>query len=121
MMTKRKRIKNAAMMKNEGAGDYLNALEVFFSADGTVARAVKAGAVARPGMAGYETVLAAQRTAAHELRSLHNKIICCVGRYVCGKPQEDGFGKDMAEHLHDIHVFLLGLLKEKFGTQSSPR
>ena len=108
------------MGRNSAATDYLNTMGVFFEAGGTLATSVKAGAVVRAGIAGYETLVAAKKSAAQDLRSLHNTMICSVGRYVCNKPQEDGFGKVTAEDLNDIHVFFLRLLKEKSGEAVRP-
>ena len=85
-----------------------------------MATAVKAGAVPRPGTAGEETVTAAQRHAAHELRCLHNTAVYSIGRYLCGKQQEDNFGKQEADDLFDIYVFIIGLLEEKFGDTVKP-
>ena len=120
-MTSRKWMnKNAAMGRNSVASDYLNSMAVLFVADGTLATSVKAGAVVRVGITGYENLAAAKRSAAQDLRSLHNKMIVIVGRYVCNKPQEDGFGKVTAEDLNDIHVFFMRLLKEKCGEAVRP-
>ena len=112
--------KKAAIQKNEGARDFLHACEACLSGNSALATAVKAGAVARPGTVGEETVTAARRHAAHELRCLHNTAVYSIGRYLCGKPQEDNFGKQEADDLFDIYVFIFGLLEEKFGDTVKP-
>ena len=86
-----------------------------------MATAVKAGAAVKQGVAGYDTLGRAQGKAVHELRSLRNKATCCIGMYVCNKPQEIGFGKVTAEDLYDIRAYIFGLLKDTFGTQFCPR
>ena len=120
LISYRRRRKKAAARKNEGARDFLHACEACLSGNSAVATAVKAGAVAKPGTVGEETVTAAQRHAAHELRCLHNTAIYSIGRYLCGKQQEDNFGKQEADDLFYIYVFILGLLEEKSGDTVKP-
>ena len=86
-----------------------------------MATAIQAAAVGKPGIVGEDTVTAARRLAAQELRHIHNTAVYSIGRYICGKPQGDTFGKqDEAVNLFDIYGFITGLLEEKFGDAVKP-
>jgi hypothetical protein len=117
---KKKAEKDAAIKKNNAASAYLTAVEKLFKADGPMQTAVKADAKVSPGIPGAQNEYEAKRTAGQQCRSLLNKIICCIGRYVCGKPQEDGFGKATAEELNDIHVYLMASLQGQFAGSVTP-
>jgi hypothetical protein len=45
---------------------------------------------------------------------MYVNITCCVGRFLCGKPQDVEFGESTAESLSDIHDRLLALRTEIF-------
>ena len=113
-------MKDAALKKNDAASAYLTAVERLFKADGPLQSAVTAGAKVSPGIPGAQNEYEAQRTVVQQLRCLLYRIICCIGRYVCGKPQEDSFGKATAEELNDIHVSLMASLQEQFAGSATP-
>ena len=94
-----------------------------------MATAVQAGAVVKPGIVGEDTVTAARRLAAQELRCIHNTAVYSIGRYLCGKPQEEEFGDicgkpphlcGTAVDLFDIYAFSILLLKKNFGDTVQP-
>ena len=91
--------------------------------------AILADALAKPGIVGSDTVTAARRIAAHQLRCIHNMAVHSIGRYLCGKPQEEEFGDicgkpphlcGTAVDLFDIYGFIILLLKKNFGDTVQP-
>ena len=51
---------------------------------------------------GYGTLAKAKRSVALACTEIYVQTAIMVGRYLCGKPQDEDFGKDKADNLRDI-------------------
>ena len=87
-----------------------------FIEDGAIYTRVVAEATADPSTKGYETLEKAKRTVAQTSVDIYVSTAVMVGRHLCGKPQDEDFGKAKAENLHDIAARLRTLVGEAFPT-----
>ena len=85
-----------------------------FEDNGIFVTRVLAAAKVIPATRGYETLAKARRSIALTCTEIYTTTGIMVGRYVCGKPQDEHFGKDKAENLRDILARLRQLVREAF-------
>ena len=98
------------------AEDFLKSVAALFEEDGTIHTRVVAEATADPSTKGYETLEKAQRIVAQMSVDIYVSTAVMVGRHLCGKPQDEDFGKAKAENLHEIAARMRTLVGEAFPT-----
>ena len=84
------------------AEDFLCSVSGLFEDDGIFVTRVLAVAAVIPGTKGNETLAKVKRSVALACTAIYIQTAVMVGRYVCGKSQDDNFGKDKADNLRDI-------------------
>ena len=96
------------------AENFLLSVAGLFEADGSFHTQVSAAAAVLSSTRGYETLAKAKRTVCQKSTDLYVKTAIMIGRHVCGKPQDEDFGKAKAENLGDILARLRQLVREEF-------
>ena len=100
---------------------FLNSAAALFEEDGPIHTRVSTDAKADPSTKGYETIAKAKRTAGQASVNIYVQTAVMVGRHLCGKPQDEDFGKEKAENLADIAARMRTLVGEAFPSSDNDK
>ena len=98
------------------AEDFLRSVSALFNEGGAIYSRMVAEAAADPTTKGYETLEKAKHTVAQTSVDIYVAIAVMVGRHLCGKLQDENFGKTKADNLDDIAARLRTLVRGAFPT-----